>query len=161
MSEPTLRQTIYNRLSAITNIGLVYDYERWANDWSVMVSLFTTTINSERVVRGWTIACEGIDPATDTGRKTFGQSYRGTTAFIYHYKIRGYYGLDDAAASEKSALALAIQVRDEMEKHFNAAGDDSIFSNSPALLFQPRVFGDVLCHYAEISLDIHQVQRMT
>lgn len=146
MSEATVRAAIKAVLEDVTNVGEVHDYERWAADWSAYLDLLKTTIGNSDVIRGWTITCESFPQE----RATFGVP--GSIDRTYTYKLRGYFGLDDSAASEKTAM---IVVEDVVE-----AFDDSDLAseNEPAdlTLFEPRLFGDVLCHYAEITLVVEE-----
>lgn len=71
--------------------------------------------------------------------------------------IRGYWGLDDSAATEKAALAKGIAVVDALD------GDDTLHNAQyEATLasierFEPRLFGSVLCHYTEITLSVTEM----
>ena len=40
MSEAAIRQKIFDTLSAVPDIGKVYDYERWNVDWGKFIALF-------------------------------------------------------------------------------------------------------------------------
>lgn len=155
MSESELRQAILTRLNGIENIGVVYDYERWAVTYAGILDLYRVKINGQSVIRGFTITCEGFDQ----NRLTFGMGGKGQIQRVYHYKVRGYYGLNDADATEKAAIALFIQVVENLEDHLRLV-DASQHTTPPSLLFQPRLFGDILCHYAEISFDINQVHQI-
>ena len=55
MPEAAIRTQIYTILGGVTNIGQVYDYERWAADWVTFINLFKTTIGTVDQIRGWEI----------------------------------------------------------------------------------------------------------
>lgn len=147
-TEATIRAALKTRLEAVTNIGRVHDYERWAPDWSDYLDLFKTTIGRTDQIRGWTIACASIG-----NRQEAYQFHRKD----YEFVIRGYLGLDDSAATEKTAIALAEDVIEELEKYvrLNATLEVGTYADDgwPHLvIFQPRMYGSVLCHYIEIRL---------
>lgn len=143
--ETTIRAAIKTRMEAVSNVGLVYDYQRLTTEWDNFLDLFKTTINGSQVIRGWCITCEGV---TLVERETYGGN-TSNYAIHYPYKIRGYFGVDDTNASEKTAFALAEAVREALSAHISSVALDNI----PSLdTFEPRIFGDVLCHFIEISM---------
>lgn len=149
-TEATIRAALKTRLEAVTNIGRVHDYERWAPDWTDYLDLFKTTISSTAQIRGWTISCGGIG-----NRQVAYQFHRKE----YEFVIRGYLGLDDSAATEKTAIALAVAVIEELEKYvkLNATLEVGTYSDAgwPRVeTFETRMYGSVLCHYVEIRLTV-------
>jgi len=135
MSETSIRQEIYDIVSAVSDVGRVYDYERLANDLSTFIDCFKAPSGD---IRGWTITCAG-----------WTQEYNRR---VYVYKIRGYFGLYDSAASEKTALAIV----DSVARALNAS--DVFDDNEVAQLdvFEPRMFGGTLCHYAELTFRVKE-----
>ena len=153
MSETTHRAALKTILNSVSGIGQVHDYERWSSEWNVFLEKFATTSGGGKIVKGWTIACNGI--TLDTPPYDDEPSERFFLA-TYTYTIRGYYGLDDANASEKTALALALSV----VKALVAGSDDigGLFVPLPQLsAFEYRILSGVLVHYSEIE---QQVQAM-
>jgi len=152
MAEADVRAQIYDVLVAVDNIGVVHDYERWSADWSAYLDLFKTSIDGQDVIRGWTITCQ-----------SFPQEYvqfGGSIQRSYTYKVRGYVALKDSEASEKTAIALTEDVVEALDGDSTLHDDsgDTRFNTGPADLsiFEPRLFGSVLCHYAEITLVIEE-----
>ena len=133
MSEATMRALVYGLVAGVSNVGQVHDYERWANDWTTYLDRFKTTISGSDVVRGWTITCAGW--TQDHGVRS------------YIYKVRGYFGLDDSAASEKTAIGIVEDVCEAL----NTSSDFDDVEAAELSIFEPRLFGSVLCHYAEIT----------
>jgi hypothetical protein len=77
----------------------------------------------------------------------------------YSIVIRGYYGVDDAAASEKTARALSEDVLEKFEAYPNLDGALEVgyytADGLPSLVvFEPRSYGGVLCHYSEIRFEV-------
>lgn len=148
MSEATIRANIKTAIESVTNVGVVYDYLRFAAEWDAFLDLFKTTIGGMDVIRGWHFTCDGFDPAQE--RETFGDT--GYLNRDYHYTIMGYFSLDDSAASEKTAFAIAELVVNALSNHLTGGLD-----NMPTLVtFAPRTLGSVLCHFAEISMTVNQ-----
>lgn len=147
-SEPTIRASIKSAMQGVSNIGLVYDYLRFAAEWDTFLDLFKTTISGTPQIRGWMITCNGFNPGQ--ARETYGNS--GFLNRDYQYKIFGYMGLDDSAATEKTFFALAEAVIDALDTHLTGGLD-----NMPTLsTFEPRTFGGLVCHFAEITLIVNQ-----
>lgn len=149
MSEAAIRARLNTIVSGVANIGLVYDYERFTNDWSTYLSLFKTTIGAVDLIRGWTIGYSGF--GVPPSPQEFGYRF----ARYHHWKIRGYLGLDDSAASEKTAGALAEAVCDAIDGDATLNGA-SYYETTPAVIdvFEQRLFGTVLCHYVEIAVSV-------
>jgi hypothetical protein len=145
--EATIRAAIKTAVQTVANVGLVYDYQRLTTEWDAFLDLFKTSIGDSDVIRGWCITCEGMVPQE---RETYGGN-TSNYARNYPYKIRGYFGVDDSAESEKTAFIIAELVVDALTDHISSAALDNI----PALsTFEPRVFGGTLCHFAEISMTV-------
>lgn len=143
--ETTIRAAIKTAVQTVTNVGLVYDYQRLTNNWDDFLDLFKTTISNSDVIRGWCITCEGVVPVE---RETYGGN-TSNYAINYPYKIRGYFGVDDSAESEKAAFAIAELVREALTDHLTSV----VLDNIPSIdVFEPRVFGGALCHFIEISM---------
>lgn len=135
-SESTTRSDIYAIVNVVTGVGMVHDYERWANDWSTFLDRFKTTISGSTLIRGWTITCSAW--------------IQDHAMRVYTYKIRGYFGLDDSAASEKIALGIVEAVA----KALNTSNKFDNFEVCQLDVFEPRLFGSVLCHYAELTFKV-------
>jgi len=150
VSEATIRAQIDTTVNAVSNIGIVHDYERWAADWSNILDYFKTEISSEEVIRGWTITCESFT-------QTLEQFNRGYLRH-YTYKIRGYFGVDDAAESEKTAVAIVEDVVEALDADDTLHDPDTYYKMFPVdcTIFEARTFAGVLCHYAEVTLEIEE-----
>lgn len=149
-TEATIRAAVKTRLEAVIGIGRVHDYERWASDWSKYLDLFKTTIGNTEQIRGWTIACESFG-----NKQEAYQLHRKN----YEFVIRGYLGLDDSAATGRTAIALAEDVIEELEQYVKLDGALEVGTYAagglPRLaVLQPRMYGSVLCHYIEIRLAV-------
>ena len=142
MSQATIRADIYNVVSAVTDVGKVYDKARLSTTWDVFLDQFKTTIGSTKTIRGWTISWTGIPEATYT-------AFGGSEQITHRFLIRGVVALDDSADSEKTAAALVEMVRNALEDDTTLQGaTNTRFHSNPVTVpvFEERVFGDVLCH---------------
>ena len=147
MSEATIRTAIYNAVSGVTDIGLVYDYERHSNDWGDFLDFFKTTIGSTAQIRGWMIGYRGI-PESSGGRFTTPSRIART----HRFNILGVMGIDDSAASEKTFAALAEDVCDALDSNATIHAYAGV---TPAtLVYDPRPFAGVMVHGALIVLDV-------
>ena len=143
MSEAVVRALIDTIVSAVSGTQNVYDYERHVGDWSAMLDLFKTSADKWH---GWTITCQSF-PQVHTSIGTDKHIVR-----TYTYKVRGYYAFDDSAASEKVFMVIVEDVVEALDADSTLHGTGYL-GNDPAdlTLYEPRFFGGVLCHYAEIT----------
>jgi hypothetical protein len=92
----------------VANVGQTHDYERFADDWETLVARYQAMIGATTQLRGWNISLAGIDPHE---QESFGgPGAVGTVEVAYDYRVRGYMAVDDAAASEKTFVTLAIAI---------------------------------------------------
>jgi len=140
MSLAAIRGSIVTVLSSVPGIGTVHAYERWAADWTAYLSFFKT---EENKINGWTVSRRKTESDRDT-MPTLNRRHR----FI----MRGYYGLKDSAATEHTFQALVEAVQDAFEDQYLLNG--TVINSGPVQVqvFENRMFGNVLCHYAELEL---------
>lgn len=147
MAESTVRTAIYNAIDGISNHGAIHDYTRWHPIYADFLSLFKVTIGGTAQIRGWMVSLTEINQVQD--------DHTGNIERTYTYRINGYMGLDDSAATEKTFVAL-------VETLINALDDDSTLE---AYLYHPPAngvidtwnFGGVLCHHAQITQIVTEI----
>lgn len=154
MSESGARARIKTVIETVSNVGVVHDYMRWTNEWPSLVALLKTTVSGASKLRGWMITCEG---APTPAANEFGPI--PTARRDYRYRIRGYYALDDSAATEKTFVAQVIAVCDALDNdttlhNANNYYDCSLSSADP---IGHIMLGDVLCHYCEITITVTEL----
>lgn len=157
MTEAVIRARIDTVVSAVSNVGQVYDYIRTPkvqDTWSEFLDLYKTTIGGNQVIRGWTITCESIAPSELIAIGSEGSD----TQLNYVFKVRGFFGIDDENESEKTAIAIVEDVvialnGDSTLRDYYGSGPQGL---AECTIFEPREYGDVLCHYAEISLPVQE-----
>lgn len=151
MSEATTRAYVKSVIDGVSNVGNVHDYQRWAVKWPDYLDKFKATISGSDVIRGWTVSCQSFTQEyliypNDDGKNIAVRDYT--------YKIRAYFGLDDANASEKTAMAVVEDVIEALDANTTLHAQTEFYDETPPAqldLFEPRLFGGVLCHYAEIT----------
>jgi len=146
MSESTIRAAIKEVLTAVENIGTVHDYERHAADWGKFIELFRA---NDGKIRGWEITRRQV-----TGQQqTLGLGFRESDS-RHVYKIRGYMGLQDAAASELAFNALIEAIRAAFAAAGRLGGNSNHHDFVQVGIIEPRMFGAVLCHFCEMTLTV-------
>lgn len=130
--------------------GKVYDYERWAANWGTVLSLFKTTGG---IIHGWTIS------RISTSRQS--QSI-GAAERAHIFRVRGVYGLDDSAGTEKTFQGVVNTLADAFDADLTLAGacltlapDWGPMQGQVGLQINEvdtRAFGTILCHHADCRL---------
>ena len=136
MSEVTARAAIKTALDGVNQIGVVHDYDRWSNDWGAFLSQFKW----RDLIRTWMITCNAIGLEE--------QVLDGSVQERFTYLIRGFFGLADADKTEIDAIAKVIEARDAL------VATTLIYELPQVTTFENRIFGNVLCHYAEITFEV-------
>lgn len=147
MSDSTLRAQLKNILSGITGVGKVHDYERFTADPAKFLLLFKDETSGK--IFGWEITREGVKHERIT------QKIKATHSFV----IKGYYGLKDDAATEKTFNAIVDLIGQAfIDTKIPGSQGHSLpqVSNIGA-----RSFGGVLCHYAELRLGVSEIVEAT
>lgn len=147
MSQATLRSRLNTIIENVTNVGVVHDYERLTNDWSDFLDLFKTNIYGSDQIRGWMIAYRGfIDD-----RYKFGDDVLRTHVF----NIFGMLGIEDENETEKTFSSLVESICDAIYGDATLAGLGLVVNGIQAET-EPRVFVNITCHFAEITVTIQE-----
>lgn len=135
------------KLTSVPGVGMVHDYERQAADWAKFVELFRDPASGK--ILGWEIT-----------RRAATEHEAGVWFRHHQFVLKGYMGLQDAAASSKTFQALA----DDICAAFREApagngweyrnGDEPDRAPAQIETITDRMFGSVLCHAAEIALSV-------
>ncbi len=150
MNLAAIREQINVILRGVPDIGSVYDYERLAADWNVFISRFT---DADGLINGWTISRVATPERWLTNR-----DYER----VYEMVMRGYFGLEDASASEIVFQNRIEAICDEFRGNDTLNGTCETtcpefgalagLSGIQVGIIEPRFFGNVLCHYGELRL---------
>jgi len=140
---------IIAKLGEIAGVGKIHDHQRQIYDQAKYIAAFK---DSDGRIRGWEVT---RGPVTEHNRGPFFRHHR----FI----LRGHLGLEDAAATDKPWQALidtiCAKFRNADPADLTAAwgyynGDSGEEAPCQVPVNDQRVFGQVLCHYAEIHLSV-------
>lgn len=146
MAYSTLLAQIKSAVEGVSNIGVVRDYVRsWSSDREFL-DLFQTTVGSTDQIRGWTITRDAVQNV----RYTTGGQHQVQHLFV----IRGYLGMQDGTATEKTFQALIDLVVDALDDKITLS--NNVRTSGPVTV--PTIahaeFGTVTCHYAEIHFPV-------
>ena len=138
MSEPVILEQIQVILGAVSGVGVVHDYERWADTWEKFLEHFKT---GDGKINGWTISRFKLDEICESSSHDL---------TVHHYRIRGHYGLNDAEASERTFQGIVDAVVAAFRANYRL--NDTAHNTTPlaATVIENRTFGGVLCHYCEL-----------
>ncbi len=142
MTVAAIGNQIKSILEGVSGIGIVHVYERWSANWDTFLEHFKTGGK----INGWTIS------RSDTSAKAM---FLRTTRRAHTIKIRGVYGLRDADGSETvfQALIEAIQNACDTAYYNNTVNAEGLLQVKAV---EPRMFGSVLCHYAELEWKVNE-----
>jgi hypothetical protein len=150
MSESAIRAAVYAAVNGVTNKGVCYDYERWANTWPAFLALFKTTISGTAQIRGWEVGYRGHASRRDP-------QFARQVIHDHRFIVQGYMGLDDSAATEKTFATLAEAVVAAIDASSTLhSGAYTLTGPASIDAHEPRMFSDTLCHYALISLTVSE-----
>jgi hypothetical protein len=147
MSDQTIRASIKTLLDAVTGIGVVHDYSRWAADEARLRALFQKNANSP--LHGWEITREGFVVVS------FNAKFKKVT---HDYVLRGFYAKRDDVASEKlfNIVADAVAQKFIDNKLPNTEGH-----TLPKASLREWMLGGVLCDRAELRLSVSEMVAKT
>ncbi len=151
MSDQTIRAALVAALKTVPGTGVIYDYDRYPalNEVGAFLALFRD--EATKLIMGWELTRIGIPTIV----RDANDIYKVT----HSYQLKGYYSLQDAKASEKFFNTLVdaiiqklidIKVPNEQGLHIPKAP-----------LIAHKMFGDTLCHYAEIQWPVSEIVTKT
>lgn len=152
MNLPAIREQIKVILAGVPGIGIIHDYHRLALDYGKILELFR---DSTGRINACMFAREKMVKRLVTGGE--GPQERGHI-FLFVCVM----GLSDAQATGLIFDALLTAIEEEFEKYDTLHGSCMTttpgwgpLSGQPGMqidLIEERMFGNVLCHYAELRL---------
>ena len=146
----TIRAAILDVLQAVTDIGVVNDFERYTQAMSDLRTQCVTTIGADEQLRGWHIRRLSY-------RETLVDSERWSV--LTQWRIRGFMALSDAAGTEKTFDDLIDAAADAFRADptlggvvFSTLNPQSDETGLQLVQSRPVLFAGVLCHSAELNL---------
>ena len=150
MSLALITDAVAGVISAAAPDAKVHKYQRWAAEWSAILNLLKTDSGK---YHGWMISRK------QTANKM--QSYRNKKR-SHIFSITGIYGLDDSAMSEvyfqtllegiETAFDANQTLNGKCETIYPTWGPMSGVAGFEIQDVSVRMFGGVLCHYADCRL---------
>ncbi len=144
MSLATVRAQIKTILETISTVKNIYDYQRYVKDWATYKTRFTT----DRKVNTWEITRSAFE------RNVMGSD--ATERVIHEFLIRGFYAVDDSEGSDKVFQDIVESVgqvfRDKPD--LNDIAEVIIYPITATIRID--MFGGVLCHVVEITLNVQE-----
>ena len=137
-----IRSAIAELMQSVPDIGVVHDYERYADKQSEFKQLYVSEVEGVPQVRGWFIR--------RLARKE-SSSALARARVEMTWRIQGYMGFVDAAQSEKTfdALLDAVVAAFRRDETLGGIVDSTIVGQDAGLQIEdagPVMFAGVLCH---------------
>ena len=152
-----IRDAIVTRIQTVANVGTVHNRLRWSSNVSDYLDTFTSSIGGQVQTRAWMVTWEGI-PEAWADPSAFGR-----IGERYVFTVMGIESFKDSAATEGTLYDLVELVKEALRnrKDFGLANvvDYSVRVTVPTL--EVRQFGSVLCHVAELKVEVDVVQAVT
>jgi|3_EtaG_2_1085321.scaffolds.fasta_scaffold52373_3 hypothetical protein len=150
-----IQRLIHNATGAPT-----HEYERVVQTRDELESIASIILDDgQRIIHGWTITVESDEALPDTAEELVDFTFQRQYAFV----LRGYRGHDDA---KKTALEWQNTIEALLATFdTNPTLGATAIRSGPAecrIRDDHRFYGEILCHYAEITLDaILKVSRLS
>lgn len=149
MSVSAIRAHIKSALDGVTDVGITHDYERWSAEYADTLTFFETTIGGTKQLRGWEIVYGGFDAVPPEQPISMGRTKHHRA---HRWQVRGYLGVDDSAATQKTGDTLAESVCNAFDSDSSLHGSYYRTTEAQIDLAESRVHADILFHYYQISL---------
>ena len=141
-----IQQLIQNATGAPT-----HEYERVVQTQSELESVASIVLeDGQQIIHGWTITVESDEHRPDTEEESADYSFQR----VYTFVVRGYRGHDDAQKTGFGWQDTIEAVLSSFDTNPTLGG--TAVRSGPAegrVRDDHRFYGDVMCHYAEISLE--------
>jgi len=151
MSLSNLNTQINTILLAVTGIGTkIYNYDVYADNWSTFLSKFKNTGDTK--VNGWCFYRQKTEEETHTSR---------TNIRRHTFLFRGFYSLATDGSTLTSFQDLVELIATAFRNKPSLNGVALITSAIQVDIIENRQFGEVLCHYAELTLIVEEEEQWT
>ncbi len=153
MSESLIRAQIKVILSAVANIGNVYDTKRYYNNQADRLTIMKTTIGSVDQVRAWMISREG---QPESNQVLLGLTASNGREIIHKYVIEGWIGLKDSSTTELTLNALLDLIEDTFAD--NRTLNSTCFYHEGIIIDKIDTVDmtGILCNHCELSLRVKE-----
>lgn len=153
MSEVLIRAQIKVILSAIANIGNVYDTRRYYNNQADRLTIMKATISSVDQIRAWMISREGTP---EVNQILLGLSASNGREVIHKYSIEGWISLKDSSTTELTLNALLDLIEDAFAD--NRTLNSTCFYHEGIIIdkIDSVDMTGILCNHCELSLRVKE-----
>jgi len=146
MSLTTIRTKIKEYIETATGLNnTVYDYKRLATHLSQKIDTF----KENGIIHTWDVTRAGFKREHQAG-------HGGVVIITHEFLLRGFYGLNDTLASEKTFNDTIDSVCEQFEDNPTLAGEAQIVEPLISGLVTEEFFVGVLCHKIQITLFVQQ-----
>jgi hypothetical protein len=144
MSLGLIRNEIAQIIETVTGIGTVHNYLRWSNTYEGFLNLFKDS--SDKINGCMITRIKTPEEAISGGR---------TCERAHTMKIICIYGLKDSDATELYFQDTIVDGICAAFRHEKTLNNRKAHLGVPQVeIVEPRKFGTVLCHYAEITVPV-------
>jgi len=144
-----IRTRIKGLLLGVDGIEIVHEYRRYASNWGKLLELFKT---DGGIIHGWMISRSGVGSERHNS-KMCDRNHTVT--------LTGIYGLDDAGGSELVFQRIIEDLLDAVETDKTLGKTVQECSPAKTAIIETRMFGNVLCHYAELVVSVTEIVTPT
>lgn len=141
------------QIETVANIGLVHDRLRLAVEEADVAAVMYATIDGEKRLRSWYVHL-GTMPAEALESS-------GSMKWNRVVQVEGFLQFEDAAGSEKTALALAESVIRTLWNDLRTTKlNGTVLAGKPPQIVdaQPRSFGGVVVSYVRLEMPVVSIE---
>ena len=144
MSMSTIRAQVVTIVEAVTGIGTVHDYKRHITNWDKYIK---ESVKSGKI-NIWEVTIEGYEKGV--------MGSDATERTTYPFLIIGRYAVDDSLESEKTFQSLATLVGEAFRDKPKLQNVAEVVKYPITCDFSDEMYGNVLCHRADIKVNIRE-----
>ena len=144
MSYAAIRDALVTLVQGVSGIAVVHGYERFATDLPALRALY----GDNGKLHGWSITRDRTTALYRTNTQTERR---------HRFVIRGYYALDDSAASEQTFQDLIEAIEAAIRNDDTLGGTAEVAGPLQVQQVGPVMFAGVLCHTAELVIEAQEL----
>lgn len=148
MSETAIRAKIKTKLESVSNIGNVYDTERYFNNEADRLAIMKATISSVDQIRSWMFS----QNSSDEKQIIVGVGATSGVEIKREYIIKGWLGLRDSETTEKTLLSLVELITSAFRTDRTLTGSCFLHEGIKVIKISHIDMTGILCNYCELSL---------
>lgn len=154
MSESAIRTQIYTILNNVSNIGKVYDYERYFTSEGDLALNIQSSITGIPQIRYWFVKRVG---APKTERYLIGKGAAESFKIQHNFQIEGYLGLEDSLSTEKTFNTLIEAICAVFRGNETLNNTCFYHEYIKVATISQKMLMKRLCHYTILDLMVHEL----